>query len=729
MKKRIALFLSILMLMTMILPMQSFAAGEDQGLEKALIAVKSKITIPEGFTLRSSFNMENELKIWSLQWSSKDESDGGIYVRVNEKGTILSYDKWMQYNYERSKFPKVNRQQAKEKAEEFINKVNPGLLKSLKYQDNNQNSISDYSYYFNYVRLVNDIPYYNNNVGISVNRDTGEVLSYYYNWTDNLSFPAPKDVITLEDAQKAYKNNMGLKLVYMSARENEQLRIYAAYVPKYDNYNYAIDAFTGDRIELKDRYYYPYYSKGEMNDEKQALMNAAGDTGFGGVTLTPEEKEEIEKMAKLKPLNEIEKEIRAMAVLNLTDDMKLVNYDLNRNWTERDKYEYYLRFSNEAQIAGKDKLRYVNVTVDALKGEIKNFYSRIPYDEAKKPVDDQKAARAAVEKFLKEFKPKEFSQTEFDEEGWSNYLRYAGAEPQNEYSFYFARKVNGIIYQNNGISVGYDAVNQRVYNFNMEWYDGKFPSIDKAAVLEDVYKVVFGQVGLELQYRASYPKNEDAVDLRIPEYDNTKPEIELVYALKGDKPLYFDGYTGAILGYDGKPYKEIKPVEYTDISNSFAKNQIMALAEYGIALEGTEFMPGTKITQLDFFYLLSKTLGYYYGPIITKDSSDEEINNLYSYLIREGILTKEEKAPKASVKREDAVKYIIKALKFDEVAKIEGIYNCTFKDKDKISKGLIGHVTIAAGLKIIAGSDGNFNPQNELTRAETAVMIYNYLQR
>lgn len=723
MKAKIALLLSMLMIVIILFPVQGLAAEGDQGLEAAIRAVKSKIDIPEGYDLSTSYSMQGGVKVWRLNWNGKDELDGNIYVSVNERGTILAYDMYKPYDRQEGKFPKVSRQQAKENAEKFISKVNPGLLESLMYQDSSQNSLTDYSYYFRYVRLVNGIPYYNNNVRVNVNPDTGEVISYYYNWTDGLSFPGPEGEIGLEEAQKAYGENIGLKLVYMSAKENNNLKIFAAYVPAYDNNNYAVDAFTGERLKLEDRYAVPYYD-GWVLAENEALRMAAGGMG---VSLTPEEIEEVERMSKLKPLDEVEKIARGIEVLGLGADMKLIGYDLSRNWMEKDKYEYYLRYSNEATAKGGDA-NYATVTIDAITGKVKGFYSRVPYEWDKKPVDDEKTAREAAENFLRDFVPDEFSQVEFDEEGWSNYLRYAGTEPLREYNFYYARKVNGITCRGNGISVSYDAVNRKVYSFSLEWFDEEFPSIKEVAPLEDVYKVVFEQVGLELQYKPNYAENETADSIRIPEYDSVKPEIKLVYALKGDKPLIFDAFEGIILDYDGKPYKEVKPVEYTDIDGSFAKNQIMTLAEYGIYLAGTEFKPNEKITQLDFFYLLAKTLNYY-SPIITKDSPEEEINNLYNFLIREGIITKDEKRPESSVKREDAVKYIIKAMKYGEVAEIKDIYNCPFKDKDKISPDLTGYVTIAHGFKIVRGNNGYFNPQGELTRAEAAVMIYNYLAR
>ena len=153
----------------------------------------------------------------------------------------------------------------------------------------------------------------------------------------------------------------------------------------------------------------------------------------------------------------------------------------------------------------------------------------------------------------------------------------------------------------------------------------------------------------------------------------------------------------------------------------------MVLADNGIYLEGKEFRPGEAITQLDFMILLSKTLNYY-GPVISAKSSDKEVDDLYAYLKREGIVKEGEKQPTQTVTREEAVKYIIRALKYEKVADISSIFNIQFKDKSAISEGLSGYVAIAAGLGIVNGDGVNFKPARNVTRGESAVMIYNYLQ-
>ena len=171
-----------------------------------------------------------------------------------------------------------------------------------------------------------------------------------------------------------------------------------------------------------------------------------------------------------------------------------------------------------------------------------------------------------------------------------------------------------------------------------------------------------------------------------------------------------------------------KALEYTDISNHYAKSQIETLAENGIGLEGPELKPDEKIKQKDFMLLLSQVVnaGYPFRGMSVL-STDKETEDLYDILIREGIIKKDEINPEAPLTREDSVKFIIRALKYDKVADLSDIFNCSFKDKDEIDPALIGYVVIAKGLKIVNGSGDYFRPKDELKRADALIIIYNYL--
>jgi len=105
--------------------------------------------------------------------------------------------------------------------------------------------------------------------------------------------------------------------------------------------------------------------------------------------------------------------------------------------------------------------------------------------------------------------------------------------------------------------------------------------VEKALEIEKIYEIFFEEIGLELQYiidgnNAVYIEKVASDAVASP--DN-KTEARLVYAVNTKKPAILDAYTGTILYGDGTPYKEDKVLEYTDISDHYAKKQIEMMAE------------------------------------------------------------------------------------------------------------------------------------------------------
>lgn len=720
MKRKIALLLSLVLLVSVFIPSQIFAAG-DKDLERVIKIAKEKLSIGNNYTdFNYSMDLQENRQVWYLYWNNKEGDMDNISVTIDGKGTILNYYHYTPYNYE-VKFPKISRQEAKEIADKFIEKVNPGIVYQLKEYDTIQPSITDPSYYFYYTRIVNGIPFYNDTVSIDVNRQTGKVQSYYCNWSEDLEFPSPKNIISLEEAQKAYMEKLGLRLIYDYAVIDDKINVFAAYAPKHVMNSY-IDAFTGEKIDLESVYYaggggYAYDKVTVAVSEKQAA----------GPVLSPEEINAVNQVSKLLSKESAEAKARSIKVLGLTDAFKLRSANLSKNWPFEDEYTWYLYFVKDAKNANERSL-YVNVTIDAKTGEVKSFYNDVYYEGNVKAKYNKEEAKAAVEAFLKQFNPDKFSQTEYDISS-DNQIYYRAGENPLQYSFSYIRKVGKVVFPNNSIHVGYDAVGGKITYFDMNWLDVEFPSVDQALPLDTIYEKMFEEVGMELQYRVQYTNETDAKYSEIvPPYQGKNMQVKLVYGVKPDKPLLFDANTGVILDYSGKPYKENKPVEYTDIDGHFAEKQIRFLAEFGIALDGPEFKPDQEILQKDFFRLLSKTLNYY-GVYPVSEADTKELDDMYKFLIREGIVKESEKAPDAVVSREESVKFIIRALKYDKVADIKGIYQYPFKDMDNANPDLIGYISIATGLKIINGSDGMFYPKNKLTRGQAAVIIYNYLQK
>ncbi len=718
MKRKLALILTFIFAFTAALPLQAFGAGIDSGLENAIKVARSLFDIPDNYKFDSNIDSDGVKNIFFLNWRNNNGTDYSyISVRVDDKGTVLSYDKYKPSDYNQTrKLPRVSRQEAKVKAEAFIKKVNPALSSQIRYEDDNRNTLLDSMYYFNFYRVVNGIPYYNDRVNVVVSRETGDIQSFYTNWTDNLVFPALGKQITLEQAEDAYKANLGLRMIYKYSYTDDKLKTYLVYTPRYDNDSYAVDAFTGEKVKVGNTYY-PYYDAVGMGEKSMA--NA---TTQGQVVLNPEELKAVQDAAKLKTSAEAEKIARNARFLELTDKFELTNYNLSPSWPARDEYIWYLNFNKPA--ADKNSIsEYASVSVNANTGMIVSFYRGTPHKEGDVAKYDAAKAKSAVDAFVKENYPGLYAQMEYDADYEGNFIKYAGVDAPQSYSFKYNRLVNGIAFPDNGITVEYDAVSGKVSSLSVNWFNAEFPAADGVITVDAAYAKAFEAVGMDLQYKTDNSVLKPFVMGTPP----PTPEVKLVYSFKPGKPLVFDVNSGVILDGNGSPYKEVKPVTYTDIKGSFAEEQIMVLAENGVYLDGTEFKPETEITQKDFFTLLSRTLNYY-GTAITANSTQKDIDELYAFLEREGIVKAGEKAPDSLVTREDAVKYIIRALKYDKVADIKGIFTVSFKDQNTAQPGLSGYITVAAGLKIIGGFDGNFYPKAKLTREAAAVMIYNYLQ-
>lgn len=714
MKRKLALLLTIAFVFTLALPLSGFAAM-DRELENAIKIAKTKFAIPDDYSFQSNIGTSGEKKIYQLSWNSKDKMNtGSIYVTIDEDGMVMNYSKYSQDDYKQgSKLPKLSRQDALAKAGQYIESIAPGLTKQLRYEETNQSSIMDSSYYINYYRVVNGIPFYNDRVTVNVNRDNGALQNYSRQWTDISSFPSASGAMSLKDAQKAYTEKLGLRLIYKYAQVEKVLNTYLAYAPIYDNGSFGIDAFTGEKRRISSDYGIVFNDSMAMAKQRAAVETAAG------VQLNPEELKAVEEASKLISQEDAEKLARGCEFLGLTDSFKLQSYYLNNGWPDQSQYSWYLYFvkQDDEKNINTD---YVNVMIDAKTGLVTGFNVGTPANSNTKPINDLKTAKSEADAFLNKYYAQYVKQTEYDKLTSESYL--SDSEQNTNYSFVYYRMVNGIPFPDNGITINYDNMSGKISGFSMNWFNTGFTN-NKVIGIDAASAKLFDKAGLELQYRLDYSNSKTKI---FPPASPENAKAVLVYVLKNDKPLVISATNGALLNSDGSEYKEPVKVSYTDIKGNAAEKQIMVLADNGIYLEGSQFKPNAAITQLDFLTLLSKTLNYYV-PVLPLKSTGQNNDDLYAFLQREGVIKAGEKAPSANVTKEEAVKFLVRALKYDKVADIKGIFDIGYKDKASIDPSLTGYVAIAGGLGIV-GRNGSFNPKAKITRGESAIMLYNYLQ-
>lgn len=695
MKRKLSFVLALIMILT-IIPSNIFAQNTyDQQLKEAILKSKDLFNIGSEYDkFNQSISSRDGKTVFYLNWSDSLEKLGEINVSMTMEGIVLSYGKWKPiYGEQETKLPSISEEEGLEIAKDFIKKVSPSFANNIKYMDMSEPlNINADSYIYNFIRVENQIPYYNNSIDIYVDNSTGQVKNYYTNWDMDLEFIDTKDIISLEDAKELYKEKIGLDLIYKSGYKDRDLKMFLVYGPL--NRELGINAKNGEIAELYEDY---------------GLYPRPGD--IGGVEdesvkeeLSPDEEKAIDNISSLISKDEVEKIARE--ILEIDEAYNLTDINLYTSWRNDDEYSWEISFVKDFD----EKVFYASININAKTGKLLNFYKDTPIDGDEKVKFNKEQSLKIAKDFIKKFNPENYDEIQLRER-FEN-LNYS--EDGKRHNFEFIRKIDNAYVEEDGIYVYVDAINGQVTQYRLTWSNKDFPSKDNLISLDKAYDILFNDIEIELKYG---PKD------RYYNYDrkaNEEKEAILIYGLKNDKPANIDAKTGTILNHSGMPYNKPIIIEYKDIEDSYGKEKIEILAQYGIGLKDEEFKPKEKIIQKDFLYLLAKAKYPYYGI----DNSEDD---LYKQLINMGVIKEEEKSPEGRVTKEEAVKYIIRALKYDKIADLKDIYKDVFKDSKDIAPELKGYISIANGLGIVQGYNGNFNPKSELKREDGAIMIYNLL--
>lgn len=695
MRKRFIICL-VVMLLIGTMPLDSFGQSAiDKELEAAILKVKDLFAISNQYdTFNSHVSSSGNKFYFYMNWSDTQNKLDNLNISTDSSGNIISYSKYnVNYIEPGSKKPNYTREQALKLAMEFVGKIDKYIYNEIKLVENKHPINSNDIYYgFNFNRVVNNIEYPDNTVSISVNKYTGEVSNYYANWDRDIVFPKPENIISLDEGKEAYMDKIGLNLMYKSTSRlyrMSDLNNEDGYYLAYSNFdkNKAIDAITGEPISLG--FYGPIYA-----NEKSMDM-AAGE----GLALTPEERAEIDKLTGILDIEKIEKRARDILKLNSEYELQSKNlYSSHKNPGEYLWSLYFVKNADEVSLSA-------NISINAKTSELVSFYKYDSYDSKAKARINKAQALVLAEEFIREVQPNRINEVELIKEDLK--------DNQLSYYFRFMRKIDDTYVESDSISVTVDTVKKEITSYNFEWFNDQFPDKGEVIGYDKAYEILFDKIGYELKYATIYDYEK---------IDDSKKEVKLVYAINPEIPVIIHANTGEILDYSGEPYKDKKGIEYKDLDGTYAKEIIYTLAEHGVGFNSSEFKPKDKILQKDFIYLLFKSMNSY------RTETEKDIDKIYEELVLTRIIRDGEKSPENLVTKEEAVKFVIRAMHYDKIAEIPNIFSDLFKDSNDITSSLKGYMNIAYGLGIINGDGtGNINPKAELKREDAASIIYNYM--
>ncbi len=726
MKKLASLILAAVLMLTLAVPAAAApeAPSSDQRLAAVTTKVKATLGIGDEYTDFYGNLSENEISpFWDLFWSG----DGvRLNVEATETGKILSYNLSENDNdpYAGSgnfppTFPAVSRAQARQYAETFLKKVLETPLESFTFSERNTGQLSTTVHrFYGEIRLnglMSPLTFH-----IYVRASDGKVTQFYRESLEDSvlgSVPSSRSSITAASAGTMLKRTMDLRLEYVLTDEKDSKNAVLRYLPEPSD-SYYVDAQTGKLVNLTELYEKLSEEEADGGYGGSSASNGAAAPEASADTFAGLSQAELTGVAKLEGVQskeDLDKILQKYSALGLNKyTLASASYSLDKETEDVTARLIYTRKEDSGTCRR-------TVVCDGKTGELQSVYSSRPYSENRKAAVSMDAARKNAEAFLTEFWGDDFAKTElYDSAEWEN-TRW-----NSTHSFTYAQKENGYFFPENGLRVSIDIIDGTVSAFDRSWtddvaFDSPDDILDKSAALD----AWFAHYALPLAYRSIPVKLDPGMDGAAPLMDMGYSyfyALQLSYAVEEEDKYAsgVDARTGEII-YPAVS-SQTGEITYSDVADHWAKTQIETLASYGIGWQGGKCEPRKELTQFDFITLLLSTEGNRYG------TEESEVDELYNRAYQRGIVTRAERADSKILTRGEAVKMLLNSAGYGNIAKLQGIFTCSFPDRTDIPETMLGWAALAQGLGVVDGGS-TFAADRNATRAEAVVMLYNFMNQ
>lgn len=695
----------------------SFAA-EDEAMKTALTYVKQRLTIPESlenFNHRTSIS--NNRTRYIFDWESNDPQKYE-YLTVTICGKIITnfrhdkYEEDVELETQRYSFAKLSEDELIEKAEKWIKILNPTAYKNIEVdKDSLRVWLGNKNAKINIRRVSNGIPISGQNGSITINKDTGELISYNLNWIMGAGFAKPEKAISTAEAIDGFKAEIPVELVYTTEYDYET-KVYTPHLIYRQGIFAKIDALTGKLSTFEESY--DYY-EGDVDVEEDCDEEVSDDAvaGANKVTFTDAEIEKMEKEGSLIKADEALETLKDMGIFEIADNAEIsysrCNFDENYN-----SYIRYFNFeanNNNYYPIGEDptvkpddaveeeEVEEVDVedseysggsaTINAETGEILDFSSWTSQGYDGKKLTEKntlgimnryldKIAGDKAEEFILE--TPDFSYSEYDKAGKPKknaYITYAHtSSPRYAYDIPCTRE---------SVSMSLNG-NKKIANYSLNYLGIEYPEPENIISSDEAYDEYFDQIDYDLLYCCAIK--------------DKKTLTAMIY--NPSQNLYIDAFTGGLVNGNGSEIVSYEKGEYTDLEGSKYKEIAEKLYMYNVTLMDEEgrLNEDKAITRQEFSNLASTIGCYYYN----RTGAD------------------------AALTRQFAAKILTNNVLSEQCAEIPGIFKSSFSDVKENSK-YVGYITVADALGYIKGKNGKFRPSAKITRGEALKLVYDYLNK
>ncbi|MFM1652270.1 YcdB/YcdC domain-containing protein [Brevibacillus sp. B_LB10_24] len=709
--------------------------------EEAIAIAEKVVTPPSGFegpeaTFQRSWRGFNENPSWEVSWRSNGGSFQSMSVLIDTMtGELLEINRWNLSNENASAFPpKVTYEEAVKIAQDQVGKLF-GSKAAFQYEDDGDEwgkvvRGPEDSYRVSFRRLVNGVPVMSQGLQIQINGN-GELVYLYNHSGQNIQYQDPSGVIPQNDFHQKADEQMKMKLAYITIRPNnpsfapapgekqkEEIRL--GYLPAISNNLF--DAKTGEAVDFLGRTVTLAEPSDQPLGEKQAGTPARRNA--------PVTEKEV--------LDILKRDYSIPQEVDVSDIKK------SEGWWNTDKpvWQVQMEYGTANSSVG-----WTGAVIEAETGKVLEFrVSTYLYDKyrsdmkegkepPKFPVSEEKAKEIALAFAKKQ------SADKLDQLFWSSEPRESRSADEPVYSFRFERRVNGVPAADQYVQVGVSAEDGSIVEYGLLWNEtAAFPEVDgtiDALQAKETYLK-------EAEYQLRYILTSDPYQMP----SGSQPlEAKLVYQMQlpWTGLAYIDAKTGQMkdwTGADAKPKQTESDSQPSDIKGHDAENELSYMVKLKVIKpQDGLVLPDQVVSRGEFLNMFLTAAGTYGDPTLYRGSFDDakpsfgDVDKDSPYFgavelaVRDNLLDSAEKTfePERPITREEAAKLLVTALGYQKLAERDKLYQLPFADRDEIRYK--GFVAIAGDIGLITGEGQRYNPKAKLTRAETAVILYRYLQK
>ncbi|NHN28436.1 S-layer homology domain-containing protein [Paenibacillus agricola] len=715
--------------------------------EHAIELAKQYVAIPNGYILlEASYQhaydeLSEILGSWTVIFTK--EKEDGFYGEINvsidsDSGKLHSFYTTEDNPHKKYTFPpKVNMEQAKQIALDYINQLNPDDKLQFQYDNQYENSylrplIGEVEYPLNFVRMVNGIAFPSNYIMLSVN-DEGQIRSYMKQWDSKIVFKAPVKPISASQASEQFKKFSEVYLQYLLPDvPNGTASPAIAYMMD----SIMVDAETGEALSTSGN-----------KLEKQAAPVPVSDKPL------------LEANQAALNLTKEQAAIRVATLFPLPKDAKLQDAYYNESTdpvTGVASYEWELNWS---ALTDKKEGPSIQATINSRTGAI-TAYSKYDYSVADTvPTQPEKAAlskdqlKAKAIETVKKLLPSYAHELFLDPE----YVEMVADESTTLYNtdFYFHRIINGVHTQYDTVSVYLNQATGELEGLSSSLTNSLYPATPPKVISEETAKeILLSQYQVEQQYAiveglGAYTQTPVAVFEAKAAATNALPKpiqgpsTRLVYHLKPIFEFRESTYLDAVSGLwkNNETNQVVQPHNSNpeDMKGHKAEEALKLMLDYDLldVVDG-KVKPDALITRGELVKMLIGTINGNYYPVasdyaeraasfsdVGKDSKyfpyvESAID--YNLIDRaSGIFQ-----PDAALNRAEVADLIVRALGYKQLSEVEGLFNKKATDIDDLNNQ--GAIAIVSALQIMGLEGNTFSPYEQVTRAQAATTFYNFLK-